>query len=250
MSLIIFAHSISAKAQIANESQLYTYAQRREAEGKLDDALTIYKSLLKNDSSNIGYLTHTSILYSKAGHRQPKKEQQIGWYKTGYYLAQKAIAVNTSNADAHYSLALSLGSMNENAGNKTKIENSKQLKSEAEISIKLNPKNAAAYHILGQWHQVVAGFNRIERAMISTIFGGMPGGSYADAIKNFERAIVLEPLNNAHYYELAHSYYLRNDKGDKAQAKNWASKALLIQVKNEDATNTKKDCEALLKMLN
>ncbi len=237
-------------AQTANEGQLYTYAQKIEGEGKLNDALTIYKSLLKNDSNNIAYLTHSSILYSKVGHRQPSKDNQIAWYKTGFYLAQIAIKLNNNSADAHYSLALSLGRMNENAGSKTKIENAKQIKSEAEITLKLNPKIAGAYHILGRWHQVVAGFNAIERTMISAIFGSMPGGSYTDAINNFQRAIVLEPLNMVHYYELAHSYYLRNDKGDKAQAKNWASKALMIPVKNEDDADTKKDCEALLKKLN
>jgi len=247
--IFFFMYSFS-NAQSANENQLYQYAQKTEAEGKLNDALTIYKSLLKNDSSNIGYLTHTSILYSKVGHRQPSKDLQIAWYKTGYYLAQKAIKINNSSAEAHYSLALSLGRMNENAGSKTKIDNAKQIKSEAELTLKLNPKIAGAYHILGRWHQVVAGFNAIERTMISAIFGSMPGGSYTDAINNFQRAIVLEPLNMIHYYELAHSYYLRNEKGDKAQAKNWASKALLIQVKNEDDADTKKDCEALLKKLN
>jgi tetratricopeptide (TPR) repeat protein len=248
--LFFFSQIGYSRAQTANESQLFQYAQKIEGEGKLNDALTIYKSLLKNDSNNVSYLTHTSILYSKVGHRQPSKDNQIAWYKTGFYLAQKAIKLNNNSAEAHYSLALSLGRMNENAGSKTKIENAKQIKSEAEITLKLNPKIAGAYHILGRWHQVVAGFNAIERTMISAIFGSMPGGSYTDAINNFQRAIVLEPLNMVHYYELAHSYYLRNDKGDKAQAKNWASKALMIPVKNEDDADTKKDCEALLKKLN
>lgn len=250
ITLFFISQACFIQAQTANESQLFQYAQKVEAEGKLNDALTIYKSLLKNDSANISYLTHTSILYSKVGHRQPNRDSQIAWYKTGYYLAQKAIKLNNNSADAHYSFALALGRMNENAGSKTKIENAKQIKSEAEITLKLNPKIAGAYHILGRWHQVVAGFNAIERTMISAIFGSMPGGSYTDAINNFQRAIVLEPLNMVHYYELAHSYYLRNDKGDKAQAKNWASKALLIPVKNEDDADTKKDCESLLKKLN
>ncbi|HQF28155.1 MAG TPA: hypothetical protein PLD36_06035 [Bacteroidia bacterium] len=248
--LFFFSQIGYSIAQTANESQLFQYAQKIEGEGKLNDALSIYKSLLKNDSNNVSYLTHTSILYSKVGHRQPSKDLQISWYKTGFYLAQKALKINNNSAEAHYSLALSLGRMNENAGSKTKIENAKQIKSEAEITLKLNPKIAGSYHILGRWHQVVAGFNAIERTMISAIFGSMPGGSYTDAINNFQRAIVLEPLNMVHYYELAHSYYLRNDKGDKAQAKNWASKALMIPVKNEDDADTKKDCEALLKKLN
>jgi tetratricopeptide (TPR) repeat protein len=233
-----------------NNQRLFQYAVKIESEGKYNDALTIYKNLLKSDSSNIDLLTHTSILYSRLGFRQNSEEQKTNWYRTAFYLGQKAIKIDNQNANAHYAYAMALGRMSEFASNKTKINNAKQIKTEAELAIQLNPKLAGPYHILGRWNKEVGGFNGFEKAMIKTMFGGMGVGSYTEAIKYFQKAILLEPLNSIHYYQLAHTYYKRNQEGDKAQAENWASKCLLIKPITLDDEDTKRDCEKLLKKLN
>jgi tetratricopeptide (TPR) repeat protein len=247
--LLILSSTIFTNAQ-DNNQRLFNYAVKIESEGKYNDALTIYKNLLKTDSNNINFLTHTSILYSRLGFRQNSEEQKTNWYKTALQLSQKAIKIDNQNANAHYAFAMALGRMSEFASNKTKINNAKQIKTEAELAIQLNPKLAGPYHILGRWNKEVGGFNGFEKAMINTMFGGMGTGSYSEAIKYFQKAILLEPLNSIHYYELAHTYYKRNQEGDKAQAKNWASKCLLIKPITQDDEDTKRDCEKLLKKLN
>lgn len=245
--LVGITYSTSAQD---NKQSLFNYAVKIESEGKYNDALTIYKNLLKTDSNNVNLLTHTSILYSRLGFRQNSEEQKTNWYRTALYLSQKAIKIDSQNANAHYAFAMALGRMSEFASNKTKINNANQIKTESELAIQLNPKLAGPYHILGRWHKEVAGFNGFEKAMINTMFGGMGSGSYTEAIKFFQKAILLEPLNAIHYYELAHSYYKRNQEGDKAQAKNWASKCLLIKPITQDDEETKQKCEKLLKKLN
>lgn len=246
LSIIIFNLTHAQE----NSHRLFQYAVKIESEGKYDDALTIYKNLLKSDSNNIDLLTHTSILYSRLGFRQNSEDHKTNWYKTALQLSQKAIKINNQNANAHYAYAMALGRMSEFASNKIKINNAKLIKTEAELAIQLNPKLAGPYHILGRWNKEVGGFNGFERAMINTMFGGMGTGSYSEAIKYFQKAILLEPLNPIHYYELAHSYYKRNQEGDKAQAKNWASKCLLIKPITQDDEETKQKCEKLLKKLN
>lgn len=233
----------------SKEEQLFRYAQKLQQEEKLNDALTIYKNLLKNDSSNIEYLWRTSFIYSKLGIEQPTEPARQQWYQTAAYLAKRAVTQFPQNAHAHYVYAMALGRISENASSKVKIDNARQIKTEAETAIKLNPKLAGPYHIMGRWHRVVAGFSGFERAMIKAIFGGIPGGSYDDAIRNFEKAIMLEPTNAIHHYELAVSYLERDGANDKEQAKHWLQKALLIKVvSTEDATNKTK-CEALLKKI-
>ncbi len=251
--MLLFAILIScgtSPAQDSKEEQLYRYAVKLQQEEKYTDALTIYKNLLKNDSSNIEYLWRSSFIYSKLGFNQPGEKQQQQWYNTALYLGRKAITQHPQNAYAHYVYAMALGRMSENASSKVKIDNARQIKTEAETAIKLDPKLAGPYHIMGRWHRVVAGFSGFERTMIKAIFGGIPGGTYEDAIRYFEKAILLEPTNGIHYFELASTFIERDGTNDKAQAKNWLQKAILIQVKSDDDAINKKKCEDLLKKIN
>lgn len=249
--LILFisnSHHLSAQSD-KKENQLFKYAIKLESEGKNSEALTIYKNLLRSDSSNIDYLWRTSFVYSKLGFDQPTEEQRQQWYKTAAYLGKKAVTQYPQNANAHYAYAVAIGRISENAGNRTKIDNAKLIKSEAELAIKLDPRLPGPYHIMGRWHRVVAAFSGFERAMIKAIFGGMPGGSYDDSIQNFEKAILLEPFNGIHYYEIAVSLLERNKTTDKQLAKSWLQKAINIPVKTPDDAENKAKCEKLLKSI-
>jgi tetratricopeptide (TPR) repeat protein len=246
--LVITAVGFLQSQDLKNESRLYPYAVKLQADGKLDDAMTVFKNLLKSDSSNLNYLQHTSYLYSKLGYLQPTENVKMQWFHTGEYLALKAMKLYPQSADAHYVYALALGRINEHAGNRTKIANAKIIKSEAEVAIRLDPALAGPYHILGKWHQVVAGFNAVERTMIKAMFGGMPGGSYDDAIKNFQKAIALDPTSVA-YYELAVSFQQRGKAGDVQQAIAAINKGLLLPIRNEDDRFIRKQSEDLLKGL-
>jgi len=248
--LIIFTSIISVSLIAQDdrkEQQLFQQAKTLQNEKKWDEAFVILKNLLKSDSSNVEYLWRTSFIYSKLGINQNTESQKQEWFGIAAYLGKRAITQHPQNANAHYAYAVSLGRMTELVGNQTKIEYSKLIKSEAETAIKLNPKLAGAYHILGRWHREIANFNIFERAMIKALFGGMPGGTYEESIKNFERAILLEPMNGLHYYELAQSYLARDESEDKKNAKNWLLKATLITIRSEDDATNKSLCEELLK---
>ncbi len=247
--LFLFPNSLLAQNN-SRETQLYNYAYKLEIDGKLNESISIFKNLLRSDSNNINLLQNTSILYSKIGHALPDETTgKYDWYVTADYLAKKAIVINNQSADAHYAHALAIGLLSEKAGFKTKINNAKLIKTEAELAIKLNPKLPGPYHILGRWHTIVAGFNTFERAMISALFGKMPGGSYEDAILNFQKAISLEPSNSIHYYQLALTYELRNASGDIDLAILNATKATTFPTKNDDQINTKRECEKLIAKL-
>ncbi|MBL7924665.1 MAG: hypothetical protein JNL88_10750 [Bacteroidia bacterium] len=249
--LLVFCCSCfySEAQELKNETQLFRYACKLQEEDQWNDALIIFKNLLKSDSSDAEYLWRTSFIYSKLGVLQSNEPSRQQWYTTAAYLGKKAVTQHPQHANAHYAFAVALGRMNEHAGNKTKIQNARLIKSEAETAIQLDPKLPGPYHLLGRWHRVIAGFNAFEKTMIKAMFGAMPGGSYDDAIRNFEKAILLEPLNGIHYYELAVSFTERNKPNDKQQAKNWLGKALQIPVKSADDAENRKKCEDLLAKL-
>lgn len=237
--------TICSTAQTADEQ--YAKALKLKTEYNYKDALTAFQTLLKTDSTQINYLTNASYCYTKFGFFYAPEAEKQTYYKMAEYLAKKAIQKNTNNADAHYTYAMALGRINENASSKQKIANAKLIKAEVDRSIALNPKQAGAYHILGRWHRTIAGFNMIEKAMINSFFGGVPpGGSYDDAVKAFMTAIGIEPKSMVHQYELAVTYH---EMGKDIEAKLWAKKALEISPVSPDDKKAKTDCEALLKKL-
>ena len=228
-----------------NEAQ-YREAVKLQQETRWSEALPIFKNLLKSDSSNVEYLWRTAYLYAQLGAKQPTETQRQQWYSTSAYLGEKATRTAPKNAWAHYAYALALGRMNEQASSRTKIEYAKLIKSEAELALKYDAGLAGAHHILGRWHRVVAGFNMLERAMIKAVFGGMPGGSYEEALKHFEKAIALEPKSGIHYYEIANTLLERDESGDEGRAIKWLEKSLTLPVKTEQDKDHRARCRELL----
>ena len=246
--LVICVNSAFASAQ--DNSELLVKAKQLRADSKFDEALSAFELLLKNDSSNVEYLHNTAYLLCKVGNRKKEDSERQKYFHEAEYLSKKAISLDINNAEAHYNYALALGRISENAGAKQKIANAKIIKTEAEAAIRLNPKHAGAYHILGRWHRTIAGFNSIEKIMINTLFGGVPeGGSYNKAIECFAKAIEIEPTYMLHQYELALSYHERGSANDDVYAKAWLKRAISLPVKNEDDKITLEKCNELLKKL-
>jgi hypothetical protein len=232
-------------AQTAEEQ--YAKALKLKTEYNYKDAFPLFQKLLKSDSTQVNYLTGASYCYTKFGYFYAPDAEKLNYYKTADYLSRKAIQKNTNSADAHYTYAMALGRLNENASSKQKIANAKLIKSEVDRAIALNPKLAGAYHILGRWHRTIAGFNMIEKAMINSFFGGVPpGGSYDDAVKAFMTAITLEPSSIIHQYELAETYH---EMGKDVEAKVWAKKVTEMNPVSPDDKKAKADGEVLLKKL-
>lgn len=232
-------------AQTADEH--YTKALKLKSEFNYKEALTLFQKLVKQDSTQLNYLTNAAFCYCKVGFFFAPEAEKQTYYKSAEYLSKKAIQKNGNSADAHYTYAMALGRINENASSKQKIANAKLIKSEVDRAISLNPKLAGAYHILGRWHRTIAGFNMVEKAMINSFFGGVPpGGSYEDAVKAFVTAVGIEPHVLIHQFELAETYH---EMGKDIDAKVWAKKALEIAAVSPDDKKAKTDCENLLKKL-
>ena len=244
--------SVGSKLQAQTSNEKFEQALKLKKELKYESSFALFKELLKIDSSNVEYLSNTGFLYAKIGYSLPTETQKTNFYKTAEYLAKKAIALKRNNANAHYTYAFALGRLNENASTKQKIANAKLIKTECETALQLDAKLAGCHHILGRWHRTVAGFSFLEKVTINTMFGGVPqGGSYDEAIAEFQKALIIEPHYILHYYELALSYYERNNKGDNRNAKTWAEKALTLAPNpyDPDDAGTRKKCNDLLKKI-
>jgi tetratricopeptide (TPR) repeat protein len=169
-------------------------------------------------------------------------------YHKAEYLARKAIEIESTNALSHFYLALALGRLSDKASNKVKISYAREIRISCERAIMLNPNLAGPYHILGRWHQEVSGFNVLEKAFIATFYGkSLENGTYEEAFKNFKIALRLDPQNPIHHYEIAHTYFHRNEPNDKEKARTWLRKALTIPARNDDDLRTHKKVRIMLK---
>lgn len=216
-----------------------------------DESLRLFKQLLKNDSSNTVFLTNTAYLLCKTGNRQNGENNRQAFFRQAEYLSKKAIKIKPADAQGHYNYALALGRINENASSKQKIANAKIIRNECELALKYDPKLAGGWHILGRWHRTVAGFNFVEKAMINTLFGGVPeGGSYDSAIDCFSKAIQLEPEGMIHKIELAQTYADRNEDKDRVLGKVWCKQVLEMRAADDDDRDYQRRAAELLKDLN
>ncbi len=231
LALCFSIHTVSGQNDFAKALSL-------KSEKKWEESFRIFRQLLSSDSSNVDLLTNTSYLYSKLGNLRPTETEKQDYFRNAAYLSKKAIAINKTNAQAHYTYALALGRINENASSKQKIANAKVIRTECEEAIKYDSKLAGAYHILGRWHRTIANFNFVEKAAINTLYGGVPdGGSFESAIENFSKAVLLEPNDILHKYELAQTYLDRDNKGDNVLANVWFKKVIDMKPIDEDDRN-------------
>ncbi len=249
MKKIIFYFLIICCDVFALQTEVpFQKALRLKNESRFEESLTIFQQLLKADSAKVEYLYNTSFLYSKLGNRQKEESVRQNYFRKAEYLAKKAIATDPNNAEGHYTYALALGRINENAGSKQKIANAKLIKWACEkTGLRLNPKHSGLHHILGRWHRTIAGFNFVEKGMINAFFGGVPeGGSYKDAIDCFSKAVLLEQGSMLHKFELAQTYYERGEGNDYMLCKIWCRKILEMAAVDQDDKLTQEKARKLL----
>lgn len=176
---------------------------------------------------------------------ESKSEQRELGLKAVEY-AQKAVATNPRDAQAHLALAICYGRVAPLLDNKTKIANSKLVKEHVEKSIALDPTDDYAYHVLGAWHYELASLNPVLRAVAQLIYGTIPSASYDTAVKNFKKAIEIAPQRVAHHIELGRTYAAMG-QDDLARAS--INKGLALPSREKDDADTKARGRAALAKL-
>jgi tetratricopeptide (TPR) repeat protein len=209
-------------------------AQKLEDQNKTIEALTIYKEIIKADSTQAYALCKTSAIMAKEGPFIKSIKNKEQWYRQALYLAEKGTRLNPKLPEAHFTIAFACARLTDYAGINEKVKLSIKMKSEAEKAVALKPTLAEAYFILGKWHQVMAGFNALEMVMIKAIYSNMPEGSYQSAVDNLNKAIKYNQSALLYHYELANTYYLRDDDGDVDKAKAIISRIERTPPKNEE----------------
>jgi tetratricopeptide (TPR) repeat protein len=121
--------------------------------------------------------------------------------------AREAVKTAPDSAAGHLELAVALGRQALKEGPKTQLSLSREIKSEVDRTLALDPAQGRAWHVLALWNRKLASLNFVERTVAKTVLGGVPRGASMDnAVADLQKAIALEPNYVNHRLELGRTF--------------------------------------------
>jgi tetratricopeptide (TPR) repeat protein len=174
--------------------------------GAVADAFKFYSSAEPLAWTNCAELCLLTRRYCDLMHVATSPEIQRNLAEHALSVALRAESVNATNATARLCVAVCYAKNFPYADTETKVKWSRDIKSECETAIALDPKQDVGYYLLGRWHFGVANMNIFLKGLLKIVYGGLPAASNEEAIGNFKKAIALAPNRIIHHFELAKVY--------------------------------------------
>lgn len=206
-----------------------------EADGKPELALEAYQKAEKTTPNDAALLVKIAKQYGDLMTSLGGAAKKDASAKSLEY-SRKAVAMNPKASDSHLALALSLGKNTEFMGSRQKIEASREMKTAADTALRLNPKSDYAHHMLGRWHQEMAGIGGATRALAQIIYGGVPKGTYQEALGHFDSARKINGRRLIHQIEYGRTLAMM---GRDAEAKTEIRKGLDMPNREADDKDSK-----------
>ncbi len=113
--------------------------------------------------------------------------------------------------------------------NKDKIKYANKVKQSAMAAIKMAPNNFFPYIILGIYYREAAKLTWIEKIFAKTIYGGVPEGTFKQAIEMFDKALSLDSNLTVAYFQIAKTY---KSMGKKNKELEFLKKVLKMPIRN------------------
>ena len=171
------------------------------AQARLPEAARAYAAAVQAAPGQFVALCRASRAESELGELQ-KSDEQRRTRSSAVEHARAAIKAAPDSAAGHVWLAVALGRQALSEGPKTKLALSREIKSEVDRALALDPNVGRAWHVLALWNVKLASLNAFERMAANVVLGGVPkGATNENAEIAFHRAITLEPAYVNHHLE-------------------------------------------------
>jgi tetratricopeptide (TPR) repeat protein len=216
-------------------------AQYKDAE-----ALAKYKQVLGYDMNNYEALWNCSILSSRTGKRETDKAKQKELYSTAKSYAERALKVNSEDAQSNYVMAVAMGRIAQTSGTQEKVAAVREIKKYAEKALSLNPKHAPSNHVLAIWNLEVSELGWVERQVADKFYGGLPDASKEKALEYCKKATEYEPNYILYQFDLGRIYKIM---GDKKNAKEAFTKVGNMKALTPDDPNSQAEAKKILETL-
>jgi tetratricopeptide (TPR) repeat protein len=228
------------------EEQLLQYGDLHDQKFEATEALKCYLEALKSDPKNASILVRIARQYRHQMTDAGTKEEKLRLGHLALQCSEAAAGLDTKDPEAQISVAITYGKMLPFLGTKEQVEATPRIKNSVDCTLRLDPKNDTAWHILGRWNRVLADVSRLKRALAGIAYGNLPKGNNEEAARCLEKAISLNPNRLMHYIELGQVY---GQMGRKEAARRAILKGISMPNKEKDDPETKEHGREELKKL-
>lgn len=201
-------------AQPQEVNALIEKADKLDTQEQTSAAIELLLQANNTSPNNPKILIRLSQDYSDQVDNAKDRASKVNFAKLSVDYAKRAIQEAPKNSDAHVALSIAYGKMCDFVDNKTKIEYSNIVKSEAEKSVELNPKNDTALLVLARWNFDISTTNPVLKGFAQALYGQIPPASKEKALDYFQRAIAVAPQRIIHHAEYAQALETLGRKDD------------------------------------
>jgi len=240
VGLFTWTTALRAQDPEGTDSTIATLAPGDALELKLQtkEALQLYLDLEKSGATGGELLYRIAREYAELmlDTDSQAEKQRLGEVALSY--AKRAVAADPTNANAYLAVSICYGRLAIFQDNKKKIEYAREIKSNAEEALRLNPKLDYADYVLGAWNYEMANLNFVLRDTAKIVYGKLPPASNEKAVEYLLQAIELAPQRVAHHIELGRTYIAMGKK-DLARSEFEKGLALPSLEKDDEVTKTR-----------
>jgi len=191
-------------------------------------------------------LWRLSRTYADIGAHMPhatdaEKQQQLAVYEKALGFANQAITINPDGALGYVRRAIVTGRIALFKGIWDAIDLVKQTRADCEKAIVLDPKEAAAYYVLGRTNAKVCEKPKMIRWPL-----GLGWANLDSAVQNYEKAIALRPDFIMYRLDCARTYAERDEY---KKAREHLTAIAGIQKHNEDDDQFRQEAKELLEKI-
>jgi tetratricopeptide (TPR) repeat protein len=210
-------------------------------------ALDYYSGALQMDTTSYEAAWKLSRAYADVGENFTDKDKRHEYFLNAEKYARKAVALNPDGSKGHLYLAIAVGRVALDSSKKEQVRLSKEVKSEVDKALELNPNDGIAWHVLGRWNRKMATLGWIQRKFANIFLGGVPKDASLDSsVLDFKRAIKLDPGHINNYLELGITY---DEMKEKDKAREMFQKVLELPKTSADDDRYKAEAGEYLKKL-
>ena len=177
-------------------------------------ALRHYEEAIKLDPRSSEGLWKASREAVDIGEFNSDEKERERLYSVSEQYARRAVEANPGDSDVHAEMARALGRKALSLGKRDQVKYAGDIRASALESLRLNPKNPAALHVMGRWNYEILRLSGITRFMAKTFLGGkvFDSASWDDAQRYMEQSVAADPTRLVHHLDLARVYEARGNK--------------------------------------
>ena len=175
-----------------------------------EQAYRVYRAAALKDTTTYDLWVRLAKVAGDRGQRfglDGRKPEAESAYAEAVAASRRAVRLDPKGWEGHSGLAANVGRLALYEGGKKKIELSREVKTEADRALALNPADDRSMHVLARWNRGIAELNMFEKTAAKVAYGGLPeGATMNNAVSWFEKAIAVDPDYLNHRLELGRTY--------------------------------------------